>query len=174
MKIGSFVGKQGISLNNEDFEFFKNSVKSAFDEFLSQFPFSEPIIIEDGEYGTTYKIPFKESSIVMRNNSDGACFVPKYIIVCMRKAVGYDENKCGKFYEWKDGYKPTLDMSSYSLNINMMGDWRGYRRHNIERGVGITRTTYLYGTELSDVFPTDGILKIARYLKDSYPTKVKF
>jgi hypothetical protein len=174
MKIGTFVGQQGISLNNDEFEFFKSSVKSAFDEFLSQFQCDEPIIIEDGEYGAKYKIPFSESNVVLRNNSDGACFVPKYIIVSMSKSIGYDENKCGKCYEWKDGYKPTLDMSSYSLTIDMMGDYRGYRKRCVWRGVGITQTTYLYGTELSDVLPTDGICKIARYLKGSYPTKVKF
>lgn len=174
MKIGTFVGTQGITLNNDEFEFFKKSVKSAFNTFLSQFQFDEPIIIEKDEYGVEYKIPFKKSGVVMRNISDGACCVPKYISIRMDKSIGYDENKCGKCYEWKDGYKPTLDMSSYSLTIDMIGDWRGYRKHYIERNVGITRTTYLYGTELSDVCPTDGISKIARYLKGSYPTKMNF
>lgn len=174
MKLGTFVGKECVSLNDKEIIFFCDAISKAFHEYLGTLGFGVPMLKTNSKYGVYYQIPFNASDKIVMRDSDGDCFIPKYVSIRAGREMGYDEAKCGRCYEWKDGFEPILDISSYDITINLIGDFREYRRHNVERNVGITRTTYKYGTELIDVEPNDGFAEIAKYLKGSHPTKVKF
>ena len=174
MKIGTFVGQKCVTLNDKEIIFFRDAISKAFHEYLETLGFGISILKSNTKYGAYYQIPFNASNKIVMRDSDGDCFIPKYVSILAGREMGYDEAKCGRFYEWKDGFKPILDISSYNITIDLIGDFRGYRRRNIERNVGITRTTYKYGTELIDVEPNEGFARIAKYLKGSHPTKVKF
>lgn len=170
MKIGTFIGKQFITLNENEIAHIEKNLKESIDETLAnKIRHTEA---DTDVYLHTIKIGLKPSHVMRSQN--GACFIPRYIRVCAGKSKGYDEAKCGVFYKWPKGYKPTLDLTSYNVTIDLMGDFRGYHKRTIERGVGITQTTYKYGTELSDIDVKEGINKIAAYLKGSRPANVTF
>lgn len=177
MQVGSFVGRKGLSLNSEEIEMISSNIKNCYDAYLSEIPnIGELSITTEKDYSDAIVVkaivPFKGNCVMRHCDKD--CYVPQEIRIVARKKLGYDESKCGKVYEWEEGYEPKLDMTSYSIDIDLMGDFRKYRGRIIERGVGITQTTYEYGTELYDILATSGIMKIARYLRDSKVTMMKF
>lgn len=170
MKIGTFVGQQFITLNENEIAQIEKNLQESVDETLASKICHTKA--ETSVYGHTITIKLKPSHVMRSQNGD--CFIPRYIRVYAGKSKGYDEAKCGVFYKWPKGYKPTLDLTSYDVNIDLMGDFRGYHKRTIECGVGITQTTYKYGTELSDIDVKEGINKIAAYLRSSRPASVTF
>lgn len=174
MKVGSFVGKKGMSLNSEEIEIISSNIKNCYDAYLSEIPnIGELIITTEKDYSDAIVldaiVPFKEDWVMRHCDKD--CYVPKEIRIVARKKLGYDEAKHNVNRRSDDC---PLDMTSYSIDINLMGDFRKYHGRIIERGVGITQTTYEFGTELCDIIATSGIMKIARYLRSSKATNMKF
>lgn len=124
----------------------------------------------DGERVFRLKIVFDDERT--RRDSNGQCFIPKYMCATIRKEKGYDQAEVGAFYTWEDGFKPNLDKTSYSCKIDLIGHYRGYRCKRVNTWVGITGTYYTFGTELTDLHIGDGVNIIRKYLRSSEYSKV--
>lgn len=160
MKIGSFVGKKSVSLAKNEINEFVTNIKKGVEQL--NFVKLNKMNVEETDNSLNITISFKKPNTM--RDSYGNCYKPNYIVVQVRKSLGYDENVCGKFYEWKDGYEPTLDIQSYSTNINMIGDYRKKYCRNVEHRVGIIPTDYQYGTEMTDFDIVKAFEKIRMYL----------
>lgn len=168
MKLGSFVGKGTISLNDTE---VANIIRTIDENINNKFGFVDYSIEHyevqsyDNERTISVKVVFTDGKT--RRDSEGNSYLPKYIRISVRKQKGYDSKVYGQFYDWEEGFVPPYDQHSYSATIDLMGLYRRYRAKNIEEGVGITRTSYEYGTELSDLDFEGAIRKIASYMSHS-------
>lgn len=167
MKVGSFVGVNGTSLNKDEISAIKRSINDGFNTYLSNIPNVCGVNISaEKDYSKSisiYAVVHFRDFCVMRH-CNGDCFIPHCIRVNVYKQNGYDESKD----------VPRNEMSSYSLKVDMIGDYRRYRCRNIQNSVGITPTTYEYGTELSDLDIPNAFSKIATFLRCSKSTNIKF
>lgn len=168
MKVGSFVGVNGTSLNDGEISAIKRNINDGFNTYLSNIPNVCGVNISaEKDYSNSISIyavvHFSELCVMRHCNGD--CFIPHCIRVNVYKQNGYDESV-------EDVLRN--EMSSYSLKVDMIGDYRRYRCRNIQNSVGITQTSYDYGTELSDLDIANAFSKIATFLRCSKLTKIKF
>ena len=90
-----------------------------------------------------------------------------FIMLDIIKQCGYLEREYGRFYEWKDGFQPPYDKTSFQCRIDIIGNSRNYRCKNVYRG-GIGQTQFTYGTEIEDLEISKGIEYIKNYLKNTH------
>lgn len=159
MKLGTFIGQGTLSLSENEINAVVNSVNDAIDKYLYCIPhkveFTTPNSY-DGEKTLWFKVTFDN---LMRKDTNGNTYLPKYLRVIVRKEKGYDGAIAGS--------EKVLDKTSYNSTIDLMGHYRKYRSRIVSHNVGITTTDYQYGTELNDIDFHKAILKIANYIRRS-------
>lgn len=153
MKLGTFVGRETVCLSDAEIQYISKKVSNLFKEKLGKLvKVNTKVKTTYDNKGTELVINFTfKNEETRRSLKNNARFKPSFIMCMFFKHKGYDEAEVGRFYEWKDDYKPTLNKESYTLKCDMYGDYCGYNRKNIERCVGIARSVYEYGTELEDL-----------------------
>ena len=168
MKIGTFVGQEGVSLTDDEIRIISERVKNTIGDgfYIMEYSLKEEKTTSYDGYATyTAKVLFTDKTT--RRDSHGNSFIPNYMRITIHKEKGYDENEVGRFYEWEKGFTPEYNHQSFSCTIDLMGYYRGYRRKNVEYIVGITPTNYSYGTELDDLTIENGIYNIKQYIRAS-------
>lgn len=161
MKLGTFVGQQFLEITSDEISYIEQQIKNVVNNTFSN-PDKYTIKMVEGNVGVHFDITgFSECE--MRDKS-GNTYLPKHIKVSVYKEAGFDQAIHGTLHEInRSGTIPPLDITSYSCSVNMFGDWRGYRKKNVEHNVGITKTGYSFGTEIKDLEVYEDLVKVSNY-----------
>ena len=172
MKIGTFVGQEELPISKKVANVIKTEVVKAAKELFGDFDGGFEVKVTNTKCcsGTHLFISLKFKDEKTYRNSNGTKFKPFMLTASLFHQKGYDEAKTGPFYTWEKGFKPEYDVTSYQLTINLIGEYREYRRHNTIYG-GIGHTAFTYGTELEDLEVRKGIKSFADFIKHSTISK---
>lgn len=153
MKVGTFVGRNTISLTDEEIKSITDKVIPYANDLFKSLPIKFKIEIKENKsydderiLDIYFNVKGKHTFI----DEDKMKFVPTDIHIAIRKQIGYDEQVYGRFYEWKDGFVAPSHMSSYSGKIDLYGYYRRFRGKSIHHA-SLTNNPYQYGTELNDI-----------------------
>lgn len=166
MKEGSFVGKGCLKLSKEEIK----AIKAQFKLISFSIPIEEikwkltPSYDKKGDMLCAF-VSLKQE--MRRSNKTNDLFCVDFIKLDVIKQYGYLEREHGRFYEWKDGFQPPYDKTSFQCRIDIIGNSRNYRCRNICRG-GIGQTQFTYGTEIEDLEISKGIEYVKIFLKNTH------
>lgn len=181
MKLGTFVGKEFVEVTTDELDVFNKEVSKLADKYFGAGNY-ELVTIDNQTtgfvlYSITSKVFDCNGKFALRLKSGHQARM-RYMHIMVVKHKGYDESVEGKFYEWDEGYKPEYNITSYSVNVEVTGDWKGYRRKNCEVAVGIIGNnrlwSYDYDTDHNKLFgdATEKVFKDLMWeLNNAKPTK---
>lgn len=180
MKIGSFVGKFEVELSNAEIDEIRNRIVVECNKVFGAGNFKigvVPVALPNSESIHFYITPkvFDTNGFALRL-TDGSQAKFNHIYFSVRKQKGYDEKVEGKFYE-VENFNPNLNLESYTMNVCVYGNQKGYRKKNTDMNVrlmyqGNVLWRYTYGTELDDLFD-DSVTSVLRHTEIAVNTGKK-
>lgn len=181
MKIGTFVGKETVEFTDSEYATIVEKVSTMCDEIFGMDGYSLNWSGEMSCHTCTIvpKIFSCNGECAIRLRSKHLAHF-KFIRLFVYKQNGYDEKVEGYCYNWEEGYKPNLNLTSFSVSAYVIGDWKKYYGKRSEHNTGIigdnNLCTYEYDTEISDLIGNDTISmfrSVKAEIDNAKPTNIK-